>query len=99
MTIANTLSQTRNSSRKMLILVLPLLPVPSKLSHQLICAYQIEPQMNADALHAVFNVILALLQEIGKDGTVMDCTKGKTRLCFPIISAGIADHAEHTTLH
>jgi len=30
---------------------------------------------------------------------VMDCADGKTRLYFPILSAWIADHAEHTTLH
>jgi len=29
----------------------------------------------------------------------MDCADGKTRLCFPILSACIADHAENTTLH
>jgi len=29
----------------------------------------------------------------------MDCADGKTRLCFPILSAWIADHAEHATLH
>jgi len=29
----------------------------------------------------------------------MDCADGKTRLRFPILSAWIVDHAEHTTLH
>ena len=29
----------------------------------------------------------------------MDCADGKTRLCFPILSAWIADHAEHAALH
>ena len=29
----------------------------------------------------------------------MHCADGKTRLCFPILSAWIAHHAEHTTLH
>jgi len=29
----------------------------------------------------------------------MDCQDGKTPLCFPILSAWIADHAEHATLH
>ena len=28
----------------------------------------------------------------------MDCAHGKTRLCFPILSAWIADHAEHAAL-
>jgi len=29
----------------------------------------------------------------------MDCADGKTRCSFPILSAWIADHAEHATLH
>jgi len=29
----------------------------------------------------------------------MDCANGKTRRCFPILSAWIADYAEHVTLH
>ena len=29
----------------------------------------------------------------------MDCSDGKTCLCFPILCAWIADHAEHATLH
>jgi len=28
----------------------------------------------------------------------MNCKDGKTRLCFPILSAWIADHAEHAAL-
>ena len=55
--------------------------------------------MNADDLQAVFDLILALLQEIANDGAVMDCADAKTRLCFPILSAWIADHAEHTILN
>jgi len=28
----------------------------------------------------------------------MDCAGGKTRLCFPILSDWIAEHAEHAAL-
>ena len=52
--------------------------------------------MNTDPLQAVFDPILAPLQEIAKDGAVMDCADGKTPLYFPILSAWIADHAKHT---
>lgn len=81
------------------ILLLALLPVPPKLSHESVRADEIQRQMNADALQAVFDLILAPLQEIAEDGAVMDCADGKMRLCFPILSAWIADHVEHTTLH
>ena len=81
------------------ILLLALLPVPPKLSHESVRADEIQRQMNADALQAVFDLILAPLQEIAKDGAVMDCADGKPRLCFPILSAWIADHAEHTILN
>ena len=83
----------------MQILLLALLPVPPKLSHESVRADEIQRQMNADALQAVFDLILAPLQEIAKDVAVMDCADGKTRLCFPILSAWIADHAEHTILN
>ena len=55
--------------------------------------------MNADALQAVLDLILPLLQGIANDGAVMDCADGKTRLCFPILSAWIAEHAEHTIMN
>ena len=81
------------------ILLLAVLPVPRKLSHESVSTNEIQQQMNADALQAVFDPILALLQEIPKDGAVMDCADGKTRLCFPILSIWIVDHAEHTILN
>ena len=54
---------------------------------------------NTDALRAVFDLVLSPLQEVVQAGTVMDCADGKIRLCFPILSAWIADHAEHAALH
>ena len=81
------------------ILLLASLPVPPKLSHELVRADKMQRQMNADALQAVFDLILAPLQEIANDGAVMDYADGKRRLCFPILSAWIADHAEHTILN
>ena len=81
------------------ILLLALLPVQPKLSHESVHADPIQRRVGADALHAVFDFILALLQEIANPGAVMDCTFEKTRLCCPISSAWIADHAEHTILN
>jgi len=81
------------------ILLLALLPVLPKLSHESVRADEIQWQMKANALQAVFNLILAPLQEIAEDGAVMDCADGKMPLCFPILSAWIADHVEHTILH
>ena len=69
----------RNSPTKKPILLLALLPVPPKLRHESVRAGEIQQQMNADALQAVFDLILAPLQEIAKDGAVMDCADGKTR--------------------
>ena len=66
------------------ILLLALLPVPPKLSHQWVRADEIQRQMNADALQAVFHLILAPLQEITNDGALMYCADGKIRLSFPI---------------
>src|SRR5207302_1835736 len=99
MTVGNILSRTRNSPAKMPILLLALLPVPPKFSGESARADETQRQMNADSLQAAFDLIFAPLQPVAQDGTVMDCSDGKRRLCFPILSAWIADHAEHVALH
>ena len=99
LTIGNILSQTRNSPAKMPILPLALLPVPPKLKGESAPADKAPRQTNADALRAVFDLVLAPLQEVVQEGTVIYCANGKTGLCFPILSAWIADHAEHAALH
>ena len=97
--IGNIVSLTQHSPTKMLIRLLALLSVQPKLSHKSVSADQIQRQMNADALQAVFDLILALLQEITNNNTVIDCADVKRRLYFPILSAWIADHAKHTILN
>ena len=99
MTIGNILARTRNSPAKMPILLLAWLPVPPKLTGDSGHADEAQRQTNPDALRAVFDLVLALLQEVVQEGTVIDCADGKTRLCFPNFSARIADHAEHAALH
>ena len=83
----------------MAILLLALLPVSPKLMGDSAPADEAQRQTNADALRAVFNLVLAPLQEVVQEGTVINCAEGKTRLCFPILSAWIADHAEYAALH
>ena len=97
--VSNILSRTRNSPVKMPVLLLALLPVPPKFSGESARADETQWQINADVLQAVFDLIFAPLQPVAQEGTVMDCSDGKTRLCFPILSAWIADHAEHAILH
>ena len=80
------------------ILLLALLPVPPKFTGESARANEAQWQTNADVLRAVFDLILAPLQQVAREGTVMDCTDCKTHLCFPILSAWIADHAEHAAL-
>ena len=80
------------------ILLLALLPVPPKVIGDTGRADEAWRQTNSDALQAVFDLVLALLQEVVQAGIAMDCADGKTRRCFPILSAWIADHAEHEGL-
>jgi len=82
----------------MAILVLALLPVPPKFTGESARANEAQRQTNADILRAVFDLVLVPLQQIGREGMVMDCADGKTRLCFPILSAWITDHAKHAGL-
>ena len=83
----------------MLILLLPLLPVPPTLTDDSGRADEAQRQTNTDALWAVFDLFLAPLQDVVQEGTVMDCADGKTRLCIPIFSPWIGDHAEHAALY
>ena len=99
MTIGNILSRNRNSPAKMSILLLTLLPVPPKLTGDSGRADEAQKQTNADALWAVFNLVLAPSQEVVQEDMVMDCADGKTDMYLPISSAWIADHAEHAALH
>ena len=62
--IGNFLFWTTNSPAKMPILLLPLLTVPPKLMGDSGRADEAQRQTNADALRAVFDLVLALLQEV-----------------------------------
>ena len=57
-----------------------------KLIHISVRFNEIEWPMNADALQAVFDLILALLQDSANNEAVIDCADGKRRLCFRILS-------------
>ena len=80
------------------ILPLALLPVPPKFTGESARPNEPQRQTNTDVLRAVFDLFLAPLQQVDGEGTVMNCADGKTPLSFPIVSAWIADHAEHTAL-
>jgi len=82
----------------MLILLLALLPVPPKFTGISAHANKAKRQTNADTQEAVLDLDLAPLQPVAQEGTVIDCADGKTRLCFHILSAWIADHAEPAAL-
>ena len=98
MTISNILSWTRNSPAKVPMLGLALLPVPPRFTGESARPNKVQRQTNADTLRAVFDLVLAPLQPVAQEGMVMDCTDGKTHLCFPCLSARIADHPEHADL-
>jgi len=83
----------------MTVLLVALLPGPPKFTGESSRADETQRQINADSLRAVLDLVLAPLHYVSHEGMVMDCVDSKTRLCFPILLAWIADHAEHTTLH
>ena len=58
------------------ILLLALLPVPLKLKGESAPTDEAQRQTNADALRAVFDLVLALLQKVVQEGTVMDYANG-----------------------
>ena len=78
--------------------LLALGPVPTKLTTASACANEAQWQTVADSVRAVFDLVLAPLHHAAQEETVIDYADGKTRFCFPILSAWIADHAEHAAL-
>ena len=98
MTMGNILSRTTSSPAKMPILHLALVQVPPRFTSESARANEARPQTKADVLRAVFDLFLAALHQVAGDGMVMDCADSKTSLCFPILWAWIADHAEHAAM-
>jgi len=97
-TIGNRPLALRNSPGSMAVLLLALLPVPPKLSKSS-KADQRQSKINADTLQDVFELIFLPLQDVAHVGSPIACADGKVRLCFPILSAWIADHMENVALH
>jgi len=98
LTIGNLPSAQRNSPGSMAVLLLALLPIPPKLSKSS-KADQHQRKINADTLQDVFELIFAPLHGVAYSGVPIDCADGKVQLCFPILSAWIADHMENVALH
>ena len=82
----------------MAVLLLALLPVSPKLSKSA-KADPRQRKINADTLQHVFELSFAPLQDVAHVGIPIDSAHGKVRLCFPILSAWIADHIENVALH
>jgi len=97
-TLGNLQSGRHNSPTSMAVLLVALLPIPSKLSMSS-KAHQRQRQINADTLRDVFELIFAPLQDPAHDRVPIHCPDGKVRRCFPILAAWIADHMENVALH
>jgi len=77
------------------ILLVAFVPVPPKVTGESARANQAQRETNADVLQAAIDLVLAPLQQVDREGTVMHSADGKTGLCFPILSAWIVDYAKH----
>ena len=81
----------------MAIFLLALLPVPPKLSKS--CkADRCQRKINTNTLQDILELIFAPLHNVAHVGIPIDCADGKVRLCFPILSAWIADLMENVAL-
>jgi len=97
-TLGNLQSGRRNSPISMAVLLLPLLPIPPKLSKSS-KADQHQREINDDTRRALFELIFAPLQDPAHDNVPIDCADGKLRRCFPLLAAWIADHMENGALN
>ncbi|KAG0640986.1 hypothetical protein HOY80DRAFT_859151, partial [Tuber brumale] len=98
LTIGNILSKTRNKSSKHAIVLLALLPVPSKM---LGVASRDSRQrlVNNEILCELIEAIFIPIGEVAEVGIEIECADGKVRQYFPRLAAWIADHLENVTLH
>src|SRR5437588_4421266 len=77
-TIRNLPSTKRNKPRSMAVLLLALLPVPSKLP-QSSSANNVQKEVNTDTLQGIFNLIFVPLQDAVLEGVLIDCAD--SRVC------------------
>jgi len=97
-TIGNLPSIRHNRPGSMAVLLLPLLPVPSKFAKSS-ATDKLQRQINANTLQGIFKLIFEPLRDTTLEGVPMDCADSKIQRCFPILSGWIADHMENATLH
>jgi len=98
MTIGNILLRTRNTVSKYATVLLALLPVPPKIlgvAMRDASQRQVNNEILCDLLEAIFVPIVGL-ENLGLE---IECADEKVRLCFPRLSAWIANHLENVTLH
>jgi len=98
MAIGNILSRTRNKASKQATVLLALLPVPQKMLG--VATRDVhERQVNNEILHDLIEVIFAPIVALENSGLEVEGADGKVQLCFPSLSAWIADHLENVRLH
>jgi hypothetical protein len=102
LTIGNILSATRSKPSQMCNILVALLPIPPKhtaTGKGKTAKDELQRALCREALRQVMKVILQPLNDVSKEGKLMKCPDGATRLCFPRISCWLADHAENVVLH
>jgi hypothetical protein len=101
-TIGNIVSTIRSRPSQMCNILFALLPVPPKHTATGKGKTAKDARQRAlcrEVLRQVMDVILRPLEDASKEGKLMKCPDGATRLCFPRIACWLADHVENTTLH
>jgi len=86
-----------NRPRSFEVLLLALLPVPSKLTKS--SADHLQRQINCDTLRGIFKLLFEPLQNVALEGINIDSAEGKVGRCILILSAWIANHIENVELH
>ena len=81
------------------MILLALLPIPPKFTKQTAAQTDAQRERNRHILHSVLEQVLQPMCSAGEEGVEMSCSDGKVRRCFPILTAWLADHEEHVTLH
>ena len=95
MTIGNIPARVRGVPSRHALVLLALLPIPPKMGTVSAAVDEERRQQKAIVHHEALHTILKPLVQAGTEGIRSRCPDMRTRKCFPVVLAWIADHREY----
>jgi hypothetical protein len=98
LTISNIKSTVRNKTSAMAMILLAMLPLPTKVGKVTVKAAEAQRTRSRIILDHAVEKALSAMYGLAADGTELQCCDSQLRFCFPVMCGWLADHLEHVTL-